>query len=47
LHSIYFVIDQASFAALSDGESVTIQYGRSGGEPWDAGNLDKSMQRSK
>ncbi|HTR63340.1 MAG TPA: hypothetical protein VMH37_16645 [Candidatus Binataceae bacterium] len=43
LHSIYFVIDNASFAALPDGEPVTIQYGMHGGESWDAGNLDKSM----
>jgi hypothetical protein len=43
LHSIFFVIDSASFAALPDGAPVTIQYGKGGGESWDAGNLDKSM----
>ena len=43
LHSIYFVVDSASFAALPDGAPVTIQYGIRGGESWDAGNLDKSM----
>ena len=43
LHSIFFVIDNASFAALPDGSPVTIQYGKQGGESWDAGTLDKSM----
>ena len=42
-HSIFFVIDNASFATLPQGAPVTIQYGKQGGESWDAGNLDKSM----
>ena len=43
LHSIYFVVDKASFAALPDGAPVTIQFGKGGRESWNAGNLDKSM----
>ena len=46
LHSIFFVIDSASFAVLPDGAPVTIQYGTQDGESWDAGSLDQSLLSS-